>query len=69
MLPFPSVPPEPSLFPSLAPHPQPCCWSALANPCYRLEKVPKLLTQKEKKKKERKMLLICMLTYIYLHVH
>lgn len=44
--------PEPSLFPSLAPHPQPCCWSALANPCCRLEKVPKLLTQKRKKRKK-----------------
>jgi hypothetical protein len=37
-------------------------------PAVAWKKVPKLLTQKEKKK-ERKMLLICMLTYIYLHVH
>lgn len=51
--PFPSVP-EPSQFPSLAPHPQPCCWSALANPCCRLEKSAQAADAKRKKKKRKK---------------
>lgn len=57
--------PESSLFPSLAPHPQPCCWSALANPCCRLEKKSaQAADAKRKKEKEKRCSFACSLTYI-----
>lgn len=56
--------PESSLFPSLSPHPQPCCWSALANPCCRLEKSAQAADAKRKKEKEKRCSFACSLTYI-----
>lgn len=55
---------ESSLSPSLSPHPQPCCWSALANPCCRLEKSAQAADAKRKKEKEKRCSFACSLTYI-----